>query len=86
MSENKVFTPVVQKSRFRSNGLVVGTAGVLAASAMSANAAATALDMSDATGTLVLALAAIGALGAAKLAPAALTWVWSIVTGMAKRG
>nr|QJS05421.1 hypothetical protein [Psychrobacter sp.] len=85
MSENQVTAPVVEKSRF-GNGLVVGTAGVLAASAMSANAAATALDMADATATLVLALAAIGALGAAKLAPAALTWVWSIVTGMAKRG
>jgi hypothetical protein len=84
MSENQVNTPivVVKKSRF-GNAL---TAGVLAMSAIGANAAPAAIDMADATGTLVLALAAIGALGAAKIAPAALTWVWSMVTGMAKRG
>lgn len=85
MSENQVNTPVVEKSRF-GNALAVGTAGVLAMSAIGANAAPAAIDMADATGTLVLALAAIGALGAAKIAPAALTWVWSMVTGMAKRG
>ena len=85
MSENKVNTPVVEKSRF-GNALTVGAAGVLAMSAIGANAAPAAIDMADATGTLVLALAAIGALGAAKIAPAALTWVWSMVTGMAKRG
>lgn len=84
MSENQVNTPVVEKSRF-GNALTVGTAGVIAMSAISANAAE-AIDMSEATGTLVLALAAIGALGAAKIVPAALTWVWSMVTGMAKRG
>lgn len=43
------------------------------------------LDMSDATTQLALGLAAVGAIGAAKLAPAALTWVWSLVTGAAKR-
>ena len=85
MSENQVNIPIVQKSRF-GNALTVGTAGVLAMSAICANAAPAAIDMSEATGTLVLALAAIGALGAAKIAPAALTWVWSMVTGMAKRG
>jgi hypothetical protein len=84
MSENQVTTPVVEKSRF-GNALTVGTACVVAMSAISANAAE-AIDMTEATGTLVLALAAIGALGAAKIAPAALTWVWSMVTGMAKRG
>lgn len=85
MSENQVTTPVVEKSRF-GNALTVGTAGVIAMSAISAHAVETPLDMSAATGTLVLAVAAIGALGAAKVAPAALTWVWSLVTGMAKRG
>lgn len=43
------------------------------------------LDMSSATTQLGLALAAIGALGAAKIAPAALVWVWSIVTRAASR-
>lgn len=44
------------------------------------------VDMTAATAVLVSATAAVGALGAAKVAPAALTWVWSLVTGMAKRG
>lgn len=59
---------------------VVATPVVLATSAH-----AEGLDMSDATTQLTLGLAAVGAIGAAKLAPAALTWVWSLVTGAAKR-
>lgn len=38
MSENQVNTPVIQKSRF-GNALTIGTAGVLAMSAIGANAA-----------------------------------------------
>lgn len=64
-----------------NTGAVVGT-GLVASSAF-ANGA---LDMSSATTQLGLALAAIGALGAAKLAPAALVWVWSIITRTASRG
>ncbi|KMU98228.1 hypothetical protein ACS72_16565 [Acinetobacter sp. VT 511] len=59
---------------------VVATPVVLATSAH-----AEGLDMSEATTQLALGLAAVGAIGAAKLAPAALTWVWSLVTGAAKR-
>lgn len=44
------------------------------------------LDMTKGTEQLGLALAAIGLLGAAKLAPAALSWVWAIVTRNASRG
>lgn len=44
------------------------------------------LDMGEATTQLGLGLAAVGALGAAKLAPAALSWVWSMVTRVASRG
>lgn len=43
------------------------------------------VDTSDATTQIAFGLTAVGALGAAKMAPAALTWVWSLVTGMAKR-
>lgn len=43
------------------------------------------LDMDKASAQLGLGLAAIGALGAAKLAPAALTWVWGLVTRYAQR-
>lgn len=64
-----------------NTGAVVGT-GLVASSAF-ANGA---LDMTSATTQLGLALAAIGALGAAKLAPAALVWVWSIITRTASRG
>lgn len=52
---------------------------------LATSAHAQGLDMSDATTQLALGLAAVGAIGAAKLAPAALTWVWSLVTGAAKR-
>lgn len=44
------------------------------------------LDMSEGTTQLALGLTAVGALGAAKLAPAALSWVWSMVTRVASRG
>lgn len=43
------------------------------------------LDMSEGTTQLALGLAAVGALGAAKLAPAALSWVWTMVTRVAQR-
>lgn len=52
---------------------------------LATSAHAEALDMSDATTQLALGLAAVGAIGAAKLAPAALTWVWALVTSAAKR-
>lgn len=44
------------------------------------------IDTTAVVTTIGLGAAAVGALGAAKIAPAALTWVWSLVTGMAKRG
>lgn len=47
--------------------------------------AAETLDMSSATTQLGLALAAVAALGAAKMAPAALSWVWSLLTRVAQR-
>lgn len=60
---------------------LVATPVILASSAH-----AEGLDMGDATTQLALGLAAVGAIGAAKLAPAALTWVWSLVTRTASRG
>lgn len=44
------------------------------------------LDLSNAETQLGYALAGIGALGALKVAPAALSWVWSLVTRNAARG
>lgn len=44
------------------------------------------LDLSPAQTQLGYALAAVGALGALKVAPAALSWVWSMVTRNASRG
>lgn len=61
--------------------VVVGTP-VLMTSAHAAGE----VDTSTAVSTLGYALAALGAIGAAKLAPAAMTWVWSLVTQNAKRG
>lgn len=76
-----VATPA--RSRFNTsyNKLLVGSVAVLPLFAH-----AEAIDTSGVVTTLGLAVAAVGALGAAKLAPAALTWVWSLVSGMAKRG
>lgn len=76
----KTLTQKYQKS---VNTTAVVVTGLVASSAF-ANTGA--LDMSSATTQLGLALAAIGALGAAKLAPAALVWVWSIITRAASRG
>ncbi len=61
-------------------------AGVVSLPALAFAEAPTAIDTTGVVATLALAVAAVGALGAAKLAPAALTWVWSLVSGMAKRG
>lgn len=80
-------TQVVVKARRQSflksahNKVLVAGAAALPLVAM-----AEPLDMSDATTQLGLGLAAVGALGAAKLAPAALSWVWGMVTRVASRG
>lgn len=59
--------------------LVVGTPVILATSAHAE------IDLSSATTQLGYGLAAVGALGALKVAPAALSWVWSMVTRNAAR-
>ncbi|MFC0819889.1 hypothetical protein [Moraxella marmotae] len=64
---------------------VVDTTAVVTLGIASTAAFADGLDMSSATGQLTLALAAVAALGAAKMAPAALSWVWSLLTRVAQR-
>ena len=59
--------------------LVVGTPVILATSARAQ------IDLTSATEQLGYGLAAVGALGALKVAPAALSWVWSMVTRNAAR-
>jgi hypothetical protein len=83
MTRNNVSNEVKTPSKFnaRYNKLLVGAAAAAPLFAM-----AEPLDMTDGVTQLGLAVAAVGALGAAKVAPAALTWVWSLVTGMARRG
>ena len=73
-----------KKSRYQR--IVNGVAFVATPAVVATSAHAEGLDMAQGTTQLALALAAIGALGAAKLAPAALTWVWGIVTRTASRG
>ena len=84
MEQNQVV--VVEKNgktflKSAHNKLLVGAAAALPLVAM-----AEPLDMTEATTQLGLGLAAVGALGAAKLAPAALSWVWGMVTRVASRG
>ncbi len=59
---------------------------VVSAFAMPCLAYADGIDVSKGSDQLALGLTAVGALGAAKLAPSALTWTWSLITGMARRG
>jgi len=84
MSKNQVVSiaPRTRLSLLKNKIAVVA----VASAPLSAFAVETAIDTTSVVSTLGLAVAAVGALGAAKLAPAALTWVWSLVTGMAKRG
>lgn len=82
MSEKNVVVTTEKRGFFshRYNQILVGAGASLPLFAFAE------VDMTAATAVLVSATAAVGALGAAKVAPAALTWVWSLVTGMAKRG
>ena len=57
--------------------------GVAVALPLVANAE---LDMSEATTQMALGLGALGVIGAAKLGPNALAWVWGLVTSNMKRG
>lgn len=61
--------------------LVIGAPIALAATAHADGG----LDMGTATTQLGYGLAAVGALGALKVAPAALSWVWGMVTRNAAR-
>ena len=76
--------PKTLKQRY--NQAVNRAAVVIVPVAFAASAHADGLDMSNGVTQLALGLAAIGAIGAAKLAPSALTWVWNLVTQNAKRG
>ena len=85
MSENQVVVTekrgsVSLKSRYNQALVVVAASLPLFANA------AEGVDTTAVIATIALGAGAVGALGAAKIAPAALTWVWSLVTGMAKRG
>lgn len=62
----------------------VGLTGVTLAST-SAFAAENGLDMSSTVTLLGGAVAAVAALGAAKMAPAAIMWVWGLLTRAAQR-
>lgn len=69
------------KFDYVKTGAVVGL-GVVSTSAF-ANSGG--LDMSAATTQLGYALVAVSALGAAKLVPAAISWVWSLLSRVAQR-
>lgn len=58
----------------------------VAVTAPAVSFAADAPDVSEVVSYLGLAVAAIGAIGAAKMIPAAATWLWSTLSGAVKRG
>lgn len=68
-------------SKLGNASLVVAT--VIMASAAHAEAG---LDVAAGVTELGYAAAAVGLLGAAKIAPSALMWTWGMVTRMASRG
>lgn len=74
-----------QTLKQRYNTTVNRVAAVVVPVAFAAAAHAE-LDMGAAETQIGFGLAAIGAIGAVKLGPSALSWVWSLVTSQAKRG
>ncbi|RKL73265.1 hypothetical protein [Moraxella catarrhalis] len=71
--------------KFTYQKVVNSTAVVGLAVASTSAFANDTISMESATTQLGYALAAVGALGAAKMAPAALSWVWSLLTRVAQR-
>ena len=66
---------------------VGNTAALVAVASLPAVALANdAPDVSSVVTYLGLAVAAIGAIGAAKMIPAAAIWLWSALSGAVKRG
>jgi len=74
-----------QTLKQRYNTAVNRAAAVIVPVAFAASAHAD-LDMSSAETQIGFGLAAIGAIGAVKLGPSALAWVWGLVTSQARRG
>lgn len=60
--------------------------GAVSLAPVAAFAAADAPDVTEAVTYIGLAVVAIGAIGAAKMIPAAATWLWSALTSTVKRG
>lgn len=60
--------------------------GAVTLAPVAAFAAPEAPDVTEAVTYIGLAVVAIGAIGAAKMIPAAATWLWSALTGTVKRG
>lgn len=71
----------------RSNILTTAVVAAVATLPVLAQAAVPeAPDVSESVTYIGYAVVAIGAIGAAKMIPAAAMWLWSSLTGMAKRG
>lgn len=84
--EKRTLVPAKKQSRYQR---VVNTVAVsvVAASPLVAFADTPAApDVSSVVSYLGLAVAAIGAIGAAKMIPAAAIWLWSTLTGAVRRG
>lgn len=84
--EKRTLVPAKKQSRYQH---VVNTVavGVVAASPLVAFADTPAApDVSSVVSYLGLAVAAIGAIGAAKMIPAAAMWLWSTLTVAVRRG
>ena len=60
--------------------------GAVTLAPVAAFAAPEAPDVTEAVAYIGLAVVSIGAIGAAKMIPAAATWLWSALTGTVKRG
>lgn len=85
MSKNNQLVSVTTKKR--SNPVATAAiAAVALVPTLSFAAVPEAPDLSDSLTYIGYAVVAIAAIGSAKMIPAAAMWLWSSLTGMAKRG
>lgn len=81
---NQVVSVTTQKRSNRSTAAAVGALALAPVLAFAEVPAAP--DVTEALTYIGYAVVAIGAIGSAKMIPAAAMWLWSSLTGMAKRG
>lgn len=84
MTENNQVVSVTTQKRSNLSAAAVGALALAPVLAFAEVPAAP--DVTEVLTYIGYAVVAIGAIGSAKMIPAAAMWLWSSLTGMAKRG